>query len=85
MVWAYSSVVEHYVDIVGVPSSNLGTPTIEAFRGSKKPAESAGFFYAQIGLIPEAVGTPTPFKRARLDIGGCHKPAIDRRHLCKRR
>lgn len=44
MVWAYSSVVEHYVDIVGVPSSNLGTPTIEAFRGSKKPAESAGFF-----------------------------------------
>ena len=29
MVWAYSSVVEHYVDIVGVPSSNLGTPTIE--------------------------------------------------------
>ncbi len=28
--WAYSSVVEHYVDIVGVPSSNLGTPTIEA-------------------------------------------------------
>ncbi len=28
MVWAYSSGVEHYVDIVGVPSSNLGTPTI---------------------------------------------------------
>ena len=28
-VWAYSSVVEHYVDIVGVPSSILGTPTIE--------------------------------------------------------
>lgn len=28
MVRAYSSGVEHYVDIVGVPSSNLGTPTI---------------------------------------------------------
>ncbi len=28
MVWAYSSVVEHYVDIVGVASSILATPTI---------------------------------------------------------
>jgi hypothetical protein len=27
--WAYSSVVEHYVDIVGVASSNLATPTIQ--------------------------------------------------------
>ena len=26
--WAYSSVVEHYVDIVGVASSILATPTI---------------------------------------------------------
>lgn len=32
MVRAYSSVVEHYVDIVGVASSILATPTIEAFR-----------------------------------------------------
>ncbi len=31
MVRAYSSGVEHYVDIVGVPSSNLGTPTIGSF------------------------------------------------------
>ena len=30
MVWAYSSVVEHYVDIVGVASSILATPTIAA-------------------------------------------------------
>ena len=30
MVWAYSSVVEHYVDIVGVASSILATPTIRA-------------------------------------------------------
>jgi len=28
MVRAYSSVVEHYVDIVGVASSILATPTI---------------------------------------------------------
>ncbi len=28
--WAYSSVVEHYVDIVGVASSILATPTIPA-------------------------------------------------------
>ncbi len=53
MVRAYSSVVEHYVDIVGVPSSNLGTPTIEASRGKKKPAGSAGFFVVGIGLRPE--------------------------------
>ena len=26
--WAYSSVVEHCVDIAGVASSNLATPTI---------------------------------------------------------
>lgn len=32
MVRAYSSVVEHYVDIVGVASSILATPTIEAFE-----------------------------------------------------
>ncbi len=29
--WAYSSVVEHYVDIVGVASSILATPTIPFF------------------------------------------------------
>ena len=29
MVRAYSSVVEHYVDIVGVASSILATPTIQ--------------------------------------------------------
>ncbi|GEM_PF-2908849 len=52
MVWAYSSVVEHYVDIVGVPSSNLGTPTIEAFRGSKKPAGPAGFFSIRLKFAP---------------------------------
>ncbi len=40
MVRAYSSVVEHYVDIVGVPSSNLGTPTIEAFVASQFDALS---------------------------------------------
>ena len=28
--WAYSSAVERYVDIVEVPSSILGTPTISA-------------------------------------------------------
>ena len=33
MVRAYSSGVEHYVDIVGVPSSNLGTPTIILPKG----------------------------------------------------
>lgn len=33
MVRAYSSGVEHYVDIVGVPSSNLGTPTIIPSKG----------------------------------------------------
>ena len=34
MVWAYSSVVEHYVDIVGVASSILATPTIAAFSAT---------------------------------------------------
>jgi len=32
MVRAYSSVVEHYVDIVGVASSILATPTIDKPR-----------------------------------------------------
>lgn len=39
MVRAYSSVVEHYVDIVGVASSILATPTIH-----QKPAGNGGFF-----------------------------------------
>lgn len=42
MVRAYSSVVEHYVDIVGVASSILATPTIGPNR--KSPAASGGFF-----------------------------------------
>ena len=40
--WAYSSVVEHCVDIAGVASSNLATPTI------KKPRKlrfSGAFLY----------------------------------------
>lgn len=41
MVRAYSSVVEHYVDIVGVASSILATPTI-----AKKNPATAGFFVA---------------------------------------
>lgn len=44
MVRAYSSGVEHYVDIVGVPSSNLGTPTIVWLNFSaKKPVILVGF------------------------------------------
>ena len=39
MVRAYSSVVEHYVDIVGVASSILATPTIH-----QEPRSDAGFF-----------------------------------------
>jgi hypothetical protein len=39
MVRAYSSVVEHYVDIVGVASSILATPTI-----AKQTPPMAGFF-----------------------------------------
>ena len=42
MVRACSSVVEHYVDIVGVASSILATPTTGF--DSKWPAPLAGFF-----------------------------------------
>lgn len=47
MVRAYSSGVEHYVDIVGVPSSNLGTPTISQAIGSysKGVAIAASFAF----------------------------------------
>ena len=40
MVRAYSSVVEHYVDIVGVASSILATPTIR----QKKAPVARGLF-----------------------------------------
>lgn len=50
MEWAYSSVVEHYVDIVGVASSILATPTIP-----RKPvAQAAGFL-----LVDHAPRRPT--------------------------
>jgi len=39
---AYSSVVEHYVDIVGVASSILATPTIAR---TLKSLASAGLFH----------------------------------------
>ena len=50
MVRAYSSVVEHYVDIVGVASSILATPTIR-----EKAPVSRGLFHmdylpCQLGL-----------------------------------
>jgi len=56
MVRAYSSVVEHYVDIVGVASSILATPTIVLPLGAKQPRNSielAGFFFAW--RRPEAI------------------------------
>lgn len=41
--WAYSSVVEHCVDIAGVASSILATPTI--FSTIYKPNSPFGSFY----------------------------------------
>ena len=44
---AYSSAVEHYVDIVGVTSSNLVTPTIrsEDGAGNHRPGNGAKQFW----------------------------------------
>ncbi len=47
MVRAYSSVVEHYVDIVGVASSILATPTIR--KGAAKAALFS--FYGRFGTL----------------------------------
>ena len=51
MVRAYSSVVEHYVDIVGVASSILATPTIH-----QEPAGNGGFFAFRRSDSPQQQG-----------------------------
>ena len=47
MARAYSSVVEHYVDIVGVGSSILPTPTIET-KNAKGIAQAVPFSYPHL-------------------------------------
>jgi hypothetical protein len=64
-------VVEHYVDIVGVASSILATPTIGFQRN--QPAPMAGFFVPAFG---------TPAKAQRLLRFICNPRACKPALLC---
>ena len=67
MVWAYSSVVEHYVDIVGVASSILATPTIEKGRPHN---ELGGLFASVASRVTPKTGNFGNLHRQRAGEGG---------------
>src|SRR5690606_42158124 len=62
MVRAYSSVVEHCVDIAGVGSSILPTPTIRQARKASRPRRLF-VHLVPVFALPDGAGTSGPLHR----------------------
>lgn len=73
--WAYSSVVEHCVDIAGVASSILATPTIFPFAMSLFI-----IYHSSTGAIAAACGIDVPSLSPWHELSIASRPFYERRN-----